>query len=77
MTFDPRYAIVTASDSGGIGKATAAPLAEADMDLGVIWHSDSKGADGTAEEVRSSGRDAVVKRLDYTGLPHAPPPSTC
>jgi NAD(P)-dependent dehydrogenase (short-subunit alcohol dehydrogenase family) len=68
MTFDPRYAIVTASDSG-IGKATAVALAEAGMDVGITWHSDSKGADATAEEVRSHGRNAVVKQLDYTDLP--------
>lgn len=68
MTFDPRYAIVTASDSG-IGKATAVALAEAGMDIGVTWHSDSEGADATAEEVRSHGRKAVVKQLDYTDLP--------
>jgi hypothetical protein len=68
MTFDPRYAIVTASDSG-IGKATAVALAEAGMDVGITWHSDSKGADATAEEVRSHGRKAVVKQLDYTDLP--------
>jgi NAD(P)-dependent dehydrogenase (short-subunit alcohol dehydrogenase family) len=44
MTFDPRYAIVTASDSG-IGKATAVALAEAGMDVGITWHSDSEGAE--------------------------------
>jgi NAD(P)-dependent dehydrogenase (short-subunit alcohol dehydrogenase family) len=68
MTFDPHYAIVTASDSG-IGKATAVALAEAGMDVGITWHSDSKGAEETAEEVRSKGRKAVIKQLDYTDLP--------
>lgn len=68
MTFDPRCAVVTASDSG-IGKATAVALAEAGMDIGVTWHSDSEGAEATAEEVRSHGRKAVVKQLDYTDLP--------
>ena len=34
MTFDPRCAIVTASDSG-IGKATAVALAQTGMDVGV------------------------------------------
>jgi len=68
MTFDPHYAIVTASDSG-IGKATAVALADAGMDIGVTWHSDSQGAEETAEEVRSKGRKAVVKQLDYTDLP--------
>ena len=42
--FDPRYAIVTASDSG-IGKSTAVALAEAGMDVGITWHSDAQGAD--------------------------------
>lgn len=68
MTSDPRYAIVTASDSG-IGKATAVALAKNGMDVGITWHSDSDGAESTAEEVRSCGRKAVVKQLDYTDLP--------
>jgi NAD(P)-dependent dehydrogenase (short-subunit alcohol dehydrogenase family) len=68
MTFDPHYAVVTASDSG-IGRATAVALAEAGMDVGITWHSDSEGAEATAEEVRSYGRKALVKRLDYTDLP--------
>jgi NAD(P)-dependent dehydrogenase (short-subunit alcohol dehydrogenase family) len=68
MTFDPRFAIVTASDSG-IGKATAVALAEAGMDIGITWHSDSEGAEATAEEVRSYGRQTSVKQLDYTDLP--------
>ena len=68
MTFDPRYAIVTASDSG-IGKATAVALAEAGMDIGITWHSDAAGAEATADEVRSHGRKAIIKQFDYTDLP--------
>jgi NAD(P)-dependent dehydrogenase (short-subunit alcohol dehydrogenase family) len=68
MTFEPRRAIVTASDSG-IGKATAVALAKNGMDVGITWHSDSDGAESTAEEVRSHGRKAVVKQLDYADLP--------
>ena len=68
MVFDPRYAIVTASDSG-IGKATAVALAEAGMDVGITWHSDAQGAEATAEEVRSHARRATVRQLDYTDLP--------
>ena len=68
MTFDPRYAIVTASDSG-IGKATAVALAQSGMDVGVTWHSDSAGAEATAEEVKSQGRKAFIKQLDTTDLP--------
>ena len=66
--FNPRYAIVTASDSG-IGKATAVALAEQGMDIGITWHTDSVGAEATAEEVRSHGRKAVVARLDTSEPP--------
>ena len=66
--FNPRTAIVTASDSG-IGKATAIALARAGMDVGITWHTDEAGAQGTAEEVRKVGRKAVVARLDTTDLP--------
>ncbi len=66
--FEPRTAIVTASDSG-IGRATAVALALAGMDVGVTWHADEGGAERTAEEVRSHGRRAVVARLDTTDLP--------
>jgi NAD(P)-dependent dehydrogenase (short-subunit alcohol dehydrogenase family) len=65
--FEPRTAIVTASDSG-IGKATAVALAEAGLDVGVTWHSDERGAQETAEEVRSHGQKAVVAQLDTSDL---------
>jgi NAD(P)-dependent dehydrogenase (short-subunit alcohol dehydrogenase family) len=67
MTFSPKFAIVTGSDSG-IGRATAVALAEAGMDVGITWHSDQAGAEETAEEVRSHGRNAVVAQLDTTDL---------
>ena len=67
-----RTAIVTASDSG-IGKATAVALAQAGYDVGITWHSDEEGADGTAAEVRAAGRRAEVRRLDLTDLPSAQP----
>ena len=65
--FRPTTAIVTASDSG-IGRATAVALAEAGLDVGITWHSDSDGAKETAAEVRGHGRTAVVARLDTTDL---------
>lgn len=65
--FTPRTAIVTGSDSG-IGKATAVALAQAGMDVGITWHSDSTGAEETADEVRQHGQRAVVAQLDTTDL---------
>jgi NAD(P)-dependent dehydrogenase (short-subunit alcohol dehydrogenase family) len=62
-SFQPATAIVTGSDSG-IGRATAVALARAGLDVGVTWHTDQQGAEATAEEVRSLGRQAVVHRLD-------------
>jgi NAD(P)-dependent dehydrogenase (short-subunit alcohol dehydrogenase family) len=67
MTFHPRRAIVTASDSG-IGRATAVALAREGMDIGVTWHSDQAGADDTAAEVRAAGVRAEVTRLDTSAL---------
>lgn len=67
--FQPRRAIVTASDSG-IGKAIAVALAEDGMDVGITWHSDEAGAEETAEQVRAAGRTAVVRRLDTSDLDH-------
>jgi NAD(P)-dependent dehydrogenase (short-subunit alcohol dehydrogenase family) len=71
MTFAPRRAIVTASDSG-IGRATALALADAGMDVGVTWHSDEDGANETAEAVRARGRKAVVAQFDATDLESVP-----
>ena len=63
-------AIVTGSDSG-IGRATAVALAEDGFDVGVTWHSDEEGAEGTAREVSKRGRRAQTRRLDLTALPEA------
>jgi NAD(P)-dependent dehydrogenase (short-subunit alcohol dehydrogenase family) len=67
MTFQPRHAIVTASDSG-IGRATAVALAASGLDVGVTWHSDEAGAQDTAAEVRQAGVKAEVAHLDTSDL---------
>jgi NAD(P)-dependent dehydrogenase (short-subunit alcohol dehydrogenase family) len=67
VTFHPRRAIVTASDSG-IGRATAVALAGAGMDVGVTWHSDEAGAHDTAAEVESAGARAMISRLDTSEI---------
>jgi NAD(P)-dependent dehydrogenase (short-subunit alcohol dehydrogenase family) len=68
---DVPVAIVTGSDSG-IGKASAVALAEHGFDLGVTWHRDEDGANGTADEVRGAGRRAEVRRLDLLELDSVP-----
>ena len=69
MTLDPRYAIVTASLTLGFGKATAAALAEAGMDVDVTWHSDSKGADAMPRRCDPTGATPWSSKLDYTVCP--------
>ena len=63
-------AVVTGSDSG-IGRAAAVALAQEGFDVGVTWHSDEEGAQGTAREIADLARRAEVCRLDLTSLPDA------
>ncbi|MEG8280307.1 SDR family oxidoreductase [Streptomyces sp. AHA2] len=65
-----QVAVITGADSG-IGRATAVRLAQAGLDIGITFHSDDRGAQETAEEVRSHGRRAEVARMDLTRLPEA------
>lgn len=61
----PRRVIVTGADSG-IGKASAVALAAPGRHVALTWHTDEDGAERTAEEVRSLGATAHVRRLDLT-----------
>src|SRR5690349_1823698 len=63
-------AVITGADSG-IGRATAVRLARQGVDIGITWHTDLKGAEETAEEVRAAGQRAVVTQMDLTRLPGA------
>jgi NAD(P)-dependent dehydrogenase (short-subunit alcohol dehydrogenase family) len=65
---DDRYdqaAIITGADSG-IGRATAVALAAQGFDIAITYHSDSSGAQHTAQEVTALGRRAAVRRHDLT-----------
>ena len=61
----PRVALVTGADSG-IGRATAVALAGAGFDVGITFHRDQDGAEGTAEEVRAHGRACAMRGHDLT-----------
>jgi NAD(P)-dependent dehydrogenase (short-subunit alcohol dehydrogenase family) len=65
-----RIAVVTGSDSG-IGEAVAVALARAGFDIGVTYHSDKAGAEGTAAKVVAAGRRCEVRHLDLARLPDA------
>lgn len=69
MPFQPRHAIVTASDSG-IGRATAVALAADGLSVGITWHTDQAGAEETAAQVRSAGTRAEIAHLDVAALDH-------
>jgi NAD(P)-dependent dehydrogenase (short-subunit alcohol dehydrogenase family) len=56
-------AIVTGADSG-IGQAAAKLLATEGYDVGVTFHTDSEGIQGTAEEVEKRGQRCIVEQLD-------------
>lgn len=63
--FTPTAAIVTGAESG-IGRAIAARLARAGMDIGFTWLTDRGAAEETAAEVRAAGRRAEYVQVDLS-----------
>ncbi len=64
--------VIVTGGSAGIGKATAAALAQAGYDVGITWHSDEVGAKEVAEEIRAEGGTAEVAHLDLSDPAVAP-----
>lgn len=60
-----KIAVITGSDSG-MGQAMAAAFAREGADVAVTWHTDEKGAQATAEQVREAGRRSIICQLDVT-----------
>lgn len=57
----PRLAIITGADSG-MGKATAELLATEGFDVGITYHSDKDGAEGTKAAIERRGQRCFVAR---------------
>lgn len=68
MRFSPSYALVTGPDSG-IGRACAAALAHAGLDVAITWYRDRKGTERTAQEIEAAGRRSVAAYLDTSAAP--------
>jgi NAD(P)-dependent dehydrogenase (short-subunit alcohol dehydrogenase family) len=63
MPLEGRVALVTGA-SKGIGKGIALELARCGADVAINYHSDHAGAEATATEIRSIGREALVLKAD-------------
>jgi glucose 1-dehydrogenase len=63
MRLENKKAFVTGGDSG-IGQAIAIAFAQEGADVAICYHSDKKGADETAAEIKKLGRAVLVFKLD-------------
>jgi NAD(P)-dependent dehydrogenase (short-subunit alcohol dehydrogenase family) len=64
MSLHSPLALVTGTDSAGIGRAIAVALAEAGADLVLHWYRDEAAAHELAGRVREMGRRAIVLGAD-------------
>lgn len=64
MTPFGEAALVTGTDSIGIGRAIALRLAHAGMDVALHWYRDRARAEQLAAEIRAAGRRAVLVHAD-------------
>ena len=64
MTLHGTTALVTGTDSRGIGRAVALALAEAGADVALHWFRDQALAEALAATIRGTGRRAVVLGAD-------------
>ncbi len=64
MTPFGEAALVTGTDSLGIGRAIALRLARAGMDVALHWYRDRTRAEQVAAEIRAGGRRAVLVHAD-------------
>jgi glucose 1-dehydrogenase len=60
---DGQVAVVTGADSG-IGRAVALELARAGADIAIVYHSDAKGAEASAQDVAAAGRRVLTLQAD-------------
>ena len=64
MALHGTTALVTGTDSLGMGRAVALALAEAGVDLALHWYRDRDRAEELADRVRGLGRRAVLAEAD-------------
>ncbi len=61
---DPTSWTVVGGGSGGLGRAIARSLADDGHDIVVAYRGNQAGAEETAAQVRSCGRQAIVEQVD-------------
>jgi 3-oxoacyl-[acyl-carrier protein] reductase len=66
-----RVAIVTGA-SGGIGRSSALEFARQGADVVVQYNANKTAAEKVADEIASLGRQALLKRVDFTDFKSSP-----